>query len=32
MAQGTGKVAVPGCNLGLTSQNACAVWPPVISN
>jgi hypothetical protein len=30
--QGTGNVALGGCNLGLTGQNACSVSPPVITN
>ena len=30
--QGTGSVALGGCGLGLTGQNACTVSPPVIAN
>ncbi|HVV51568.1 MAG TPA: hypothetical protein VHO06_18000 [Polyangia bacterium] len=30
--QGSGNVALGGCNLGLTGQNACAVSPPTITN
>jgi hypothetical protein len=30
--QGTGSVALGGCGLGLTGQNACTVSPPVITN
>ena len=30
--QGTGSVALGGCGLGLTGQNACSVSPPVIAN
>jgi hypothetical protein len=29
--QGSGNVALGGCNLGLSAQNACAVSPPVIT-
>ena len=30
--QGAGNVALGGCALGLTGQNACAVSPPFITN
>ena len=30
--QGTGNVALGGCNLGLTGQNACVASPPIITN
>jgi hypothetical protein len=29
--QGTGNVALAGCNKGLSAQNACSVSPPVIT-
>ena len=30
--QGAGNVALGGCGLGLTGQNACSTSPPVITN
>jgi ABC-type phosphate transport system substrate-binding protein len=30
--QGSGNIALGGCGLGLTGQNACTVSPPVIAN
>ena len=30
--QGTGNIALGGCALGLTGQNACTVSPPFITN
>jgi hypothetical protein len=30
--QGAGNVALAGCNLGLTNQDACSVSPPSITN